>query len=255
VEVRAWPKFEERVTGQNTPFSVEELAIIDQLVTEDDKPVDNLASSKQQRLLVESLYSSWKAPGGQTFLADTNVGVFHTLKAPPLVPDVFLSLGVRVAKDWWQKRHRSYFIREFGKPPEVVIEIVSNRDGKEDGSKLCDYAQMGIRYYAIFDPVEELGQGVLRLYELHQGNYVAMTQRWLPAVGLGLTLWYGTYEKTEEIWLRWCDREENLILTGAEGIEQEHQQVVQERRRAEQERLHKERLLAQLRALGIEPDK
>ena len=182
VEVRIWPKFEERVTGKDMPFSVEELAIIEQLVTEDDKSVDNLASSKQQRLLVESLYSSWKGPGGPPFLADTNIGVFHTLKAPPLVPDMFLSLGVRVAQDWWQKRHRSYFLREFGKPPEVVIEIVSNREGEEDGSKLLDYAQMGIRYYVIFDPVEELGQGVLRLYELHQGNYVAMKQRWLPAV-------------------------------------------------------------------------
>jgi hypothetical protein len=89
-----------------------------------------------------------------------------------------------------------------------------------------------------------------------------MTQRWLPAVGLGLTLWYGTYEAMEEIWLRWCDRDGNLILTGAEGLAQKQQQVEQERRRAdlesqraEQERLHKERLVAQLRALGIEPDK
>ncbi len=33
--------------------------IIESLVTEDDEPVDNLFSAKQQRLLVESLYSSW----------------------------------------------------------------------------------------------------------------------------------------------------------------------------------------------------
>ena len=40
------------------------------LITEDDTPVDNLPSAKQQRLLVESLYSSWQGPGeGGPFLA------------------------------------------------------------------------------------------------------------------------------------------------------------------------------------------
>ena len=36
---------------------------IDDLVTEDDTPVDNLPSEKQQRLLTEPLYSSWSGPG------------------------------------------------------------------------------------------------------------------------------------------------------------------------------------------------
>lgn len=260
-EARTWSTVEKRVTTDSI-LSIDDLAIIDQLITEDDKPVDNIPSAKQQRLLVESLYSSWTGPtGGQPFLAETNVGVFHNLKTPPLVPDMFLSLGVQVAADWWQKRHRSYFIREFGKPPEVVIEMVSNREGEEDGSKLLDYAQMGIRYYVIFDPLEQLGQGVLRCYELRQGNYVATTQRWLPAVGLGLTLWQGTYENKEAVWLRWCDREGNLILTGAERAKQESQRAKQESQRAEQEsqradqeRQRNERLVAQLRALGVKPE-
>ncbi len=34
------------------------------------------------------------------------------------------------------KKHRSYFMWEFGKPPEVVIEIVSNREGEELERKL-----------------------------------------------------------------------------------------------------------------------
>ena len=32
------------------------------LVTEDDKPVDNLFSAQQQRLLVETLYTGWTPP-------------------------------------------------------------------------------------------------------------------------------------------------------------------------------------------------
>ena len=36
---------------------------IESLVTEDDTPVDNMPSEKQQRLLTEPLYSSWAGPG------------------------------------------------------------------------------------------------------------------------------------------------------------------------------------------------
>jgi hypothetical protein len=38
---------------------------IDHIVTEDDAPVDNIFSEKQQRLLTESLYSSWPGPGAE----------------------------------------------------------------------------------------------------------------------------------------------------------------------------------------------
>ena len=33
------------------------------LITEDDTPVDNFLSEKNQRLLTEPLYSSWAGPG------------------------------------------------------------------------------------------------------------------------------------------------------------------------------------------------
>jgi hypothetical protein len=100
------------------------------LVTEDDTPADNIASEKHQRLLTEALYSSWDGPGaGRPFLAAANVGVFALARNPAIVPDIFLSLDVEVPHDWWQKAHRSYLLWEFGKPPDVVIEIVSNTEG------------------------------------------------------------------------------------------------------------------------------
>ncbi len=36
-----------------------------------------------------------------------------------------------IAEDWFAKKHRSYFLWEFGKSPEIVIEVVSNRKGAE----------------------------------------------------------------------------------------------------------------------------
>ncbi|MFP4441437.1 MAG: hypothetical protein ACLFVO_29765 [Chloroflexaceae bacterium] len=55
----------------------EEWPDVEHLVTEDDTPVD-IFSSKQQRLLVEPLYSSWDGPGnGRPFLAMSNIGLFY----------------------------------------------------------------------------------------------------------------------------------------------------------------------------------
>jgi len=222
---------------------------IEHLVTEDDTPVDNIFSEKQQRLLTETLYTSWPGPPGEerSFIALANVGLFYSVHKPPLVPDVLVSLDVQLPDDLWEKHHRSYFQWEYGKPPDVVIEIVSNRKGREDARKLDRYARLGIAYYIIYDPNQQLSQDQLRVYELRRRAYVPMRQFWLPELGLGLMLWEGVYEGKEEIWLRWHDEDGQLILTGAEMSARERQQAKQEYQRAE-------RLAAQLRKLGIEPE-
>ena len=85
------------------------IADIQHLITEDETPVDNLPSEKQQRLLTEPLYSAWSGPGeGRTFLAAANVGVFAQVRDPAIVPDMFLSLDVEVAEDLLvQERQRA----------------------------------------------------------------------------------------------------------------------------------------------------
>ena len=81
---------------------------LDHIITEDDEPVDNMFSAKQQRLLVEPLYSSWHPE--TPFLADANVGVFNSVYQPPIVPDMFLSLDVEPDENIWKKENRSYFM-------------------------------------------------------------------------------------------------------------------------------------------------
>lgn len=233
---------------------------ISQLVIEDGKPVDNLISEKQQRLLTEPLYSN-SALGDRPFLVAANVGVFYAVRQPPLVPDVFLSLDVTVPQDWSEKKNRTYFVWEFGKPPDVVIEIVSNREGNELGSKLTDYARIGVSYYAVFDPLQQLSSTLLQVFERHVSHYQAMPEFWLADVELGLTLWEGTFEGKQDRWLRWCDAQGNVILTGAELAQQERQRADKERQRADEERQRAEQaeakaaqLAERLRALGIDPD-
>jgi Uma2 family endonuclease len=218
---------------------------ISHIETEDDEPLDNIFSAKQQRLLVEPLYSSWQAE--HSFVADANVGIFSATNRPPIVPDMFLSLDVALAEDWFAKEHRSYFIWEFGKPPDVVMEIVSNEKRQEADRKLREYARIRITYYVIYDPQQLIQETPLRVYELQAGQYVLRPDYVLAQIGLGLTLWNGEFEGKETQWLRWCDVDGALIPTGAERAEQEHA-------RAEQEHARAERLAARLRELGVDPD-
>jgi Uma2 family endonuclease len=238
--------------------------------------VDNIFSEKQQRLLTEPLYSSpdWAAQG-RKFVALSNVGLFYAIRQPPYVPDMLLSLDVEVPADLWPKSHRSYFVWEYGKPPEVVVEVVSNEKGREDTEKLAGYAKIGVAYYVIHDPERILSKELLRGFQLSAMSYRPMAEPlWLPGVELGLRLWTGSYEGHENTWLRWTDDTGTPIPTGAERADQERQRADQERQRADQERQRAdqerqradqehqradqerqrvERLAAQLRSLGTEP--
>jgi Uma2 family endonuclease len=240
---------------------------ISHLVIEDDTPVDNFQSAQQQRLLVEPLYSSRGLP--LPFIADANVGLFYRLKGDPIVPDMLLSLGVQRPDDFSQKQNRSYFVWEFGKVPEVCIEVVSNSEGDEltlssksrqkgkTASKKEIYAQIRVPYYIVFDPLQkiqgetEMNGALLRAWTIASGRYVELTPTegigqpgqliWLENIGLGLILWEGQFEEeVTRLWLRWCDRQGQVIPTGAE--------------RADTAEAKAQRLAEQLRAMGIDPD-
>jgi len=219
---------------------VEVIPDLEALVIEDDAPVDNIFAEMQQRLLTEPLYASWGGPQtGEPFQAFANVGLFFAAKEEPLAPDVMLVLGAHVGADLSVRENRSYYIWIMGKPPDVAIEIVSDRRGREDAYKRSQYARIGVPYYAIFDPNNRLKQGLLRCFGLHAGQYVPLEQPWFAGIQLGLTLWAGAFEGSTQTWLRWCDQAGNVVPTGKE--------------RADQERQRRERLEAQLRQLGIEP--
>ena len=85
----------------------------------------------------------------------------------------------------------------------------------------------------------------MEVYQLIGGQYQllpANERGHYPIAPLGaeLGIWQGQYQNLELPWLRWWDLQGNLLLTGDE--------------RAEQERQKSDRLAAQLRALGVEPE-
>jgi Uma2 family endonuclease len=253
---------------------------VEHLVTEDDTPVDNIFSERQQKMLTEPLTTSWRE-FGQTrdFVALANVGLFYGVKLPPFVPDALLSMDVKLPAEVMTKRHRSYFVWEYGKVPDVVVEVVSNTEGGEDGRKMSGYAGICIRYYVIYDPEYLLSDVVLRVYRFDGRGYQQLGEPyWLDDVGLGLQLWKGNYGDLEATWLRWHDLKVNLIPTGEEqrqraelqqlradeqkrrADEQQQRADKQQRRADEQQRLAQQQqqraeLLAELvRQLGGDPN-
>jgi hypothetical protein len=185
-----------------------------------------------------------RGPGeGRPFLAAANGGVFASVHQPPLAPDVFLSLDVEVAEDWRAKEHRSYFLWEFGKLPELVVEIVSRQQGGELERKLRAYARMGVNYYVVYDPLRQIQPRPLRVDARHIHGFGQTEERFFAPLGLGLMLWLGVYENKEADWLRWPLPDGSWVWTGAE-----------QRQRADRERARAERLAAQLRARGISPE-
>ena len=79
----------------------------------------------------------------------------------------------------------------------------------------------------MYDPLQQLGQQLLYTHALREGQYLELERHWLPQVGLGLTLWQGTFEEIEGEWLRWSDKAGTVIATGAERATQEHHRAEQ----------------------------
>ncbi|OUL27007.1 Uma2 family endonuclease [Nostoc sp. 106C] len=184
-------------------------------------------------------------------------------------PDWFAVLGV--SRLYEQRDLRlSYVIWQEGIDPFIVVELLSPSTEEEDlGQTLRNIEQppgkwevyeriLRVPYYAVFDRYKY----EFRMFKLDGSSYAEVvlpeSRFWIPELQLGLGVWPGSYQDVEQSWLRWYDRTGNWVLTSIEQerqrTEQETQRAEQEKQRAEQERQRAQRLIAQLKALGVEPD-
>lgn len=228
------------------------------LVTEDDTPVDGFFQEKEMRLLVEPLHSFWRPrdAGGAPlpFLVASDVGVFDR-SGDAIVPDVLVALNVKVPEKFWRKDRRSYYLWEFRKPPDIVVEIVSNREGDEFDDKRARYSKLGVKYYVVFDHLKLRGDKKLYIYTLRGDLLVPTNEVGFPEFGLSLTQWEGTFEDCHAEWLRWCTLDGTLIPTGKEQTEIEaaqrqaaQRQATKEKHRAEKEKRRADHAEQQMQA-------
>jgi len=219
-----------------------------------DDPVDNINQPALAAALTESLQLASRLP--ETALTPTNYGICATVNGKTVVkaPDWAFIPQITVDRT---EVVRSYTPQLQGEIPMVALEFLSDTPGEEYSvketyppGKFFFYERiLQIPSYGIFD----LETGTLELYRLNDEKRYKLASPdennrfWLPEMQLFLGVWQGVRQNRDGYWLRWWDEEGNLLLWGTE-------QVRQERQRAEAERDRAERLLAQLRAAGIEPE-
>jgi Uma2 family endonuclease len=228
------------------------------LITEDHKPVERILIEKLYRLLTHPLYASWAGPSPErTFLVLANVGWFYKEKTSAVAPDVLLSLDASCPEDLHVKQGHSYYQWQAGKPPDVVIDFVSDRTGGEDSFKRNLYARQGLPYYAIYDPEHHLSEDTLRTFELSGGAYRPVSPGPWPTVGLGLRLWTGVFEGHRDTWLRWCDADGEIIPTAEETaalLAERASQAEVRASEAEERAFHAEDLVGQAEERAFEAE-
>ncbi|MGH2345927.1 MAG: Uma2 family endonuclease, partial [Chloroflexota bacterium] len=106
---------------------------------------------------------------------DGTTGVFYH--------DVLVAPDVRIDPE------APYEVRAVGKPPALVVEVLSKKTARKDvGPKLLAYAELGVQEYVTFDP-RSRRQRELRGYRLVGRRYVSIPPAsegglWLRTIGL-----------------------------------------------------------------------
>ncbi|MEH2274957.1 MAG: Uma2 family endonuclease [Nostoc sp.] len=235
-----------------------------QLPESDGTFLKNWQEHPQSILLTDSITPVLKQlhPEGQ-YCIGQDLGIYWRLTDPPErgaeAPDWFYVGNVPPLLDG--QTRRSYVLwREFI-APLIALEFVSG-DGSEERDKTPFQGKFWIyeqvihpAYYGIY----EVNKASVEVYKLIGGQYqfLGANERGhypITRLGVELGIWQGEYQNAQLPWLRWWDLQGNLLLTGEERAEQEFQRAEQESQRAEQERQRADRLIAQLRSLGIEPE-
>ncbi|MGK7952771.1 MAG: Uma2 family endonuclease [Xenococcaceae cyanobacterium] len=223
-----------------------------------DKPVENITQPFLAAALTEALDLAGSiAPG---MLIASNMGICAkvdgktVLKAPDwfYVPRV-LPVGEGVIR-------RSYTPHTEGDIPAIVMEFLSETDtGEYSIRPTYPYGKMWfyerivqVPLYVTFDP----SSGMLEVRQLKSGAYEiqapdAQGHYWIDSIGLSLGVWYGKRLEITTYWLRWWDKEGNLLLWGSEQVAQERQQTERERQRAESAEQEVAKLREMLGKAGI----
>nr|WP_228042577.1 MULTISPECIES: Uma2 family endonuclease [unclassified Tychonema] len=221
----------------------------------DEEPVENI----DQPLLAAALREILEIAGliVTGILVAPNMGICATVDSKLVIkaPDWFYARNVQTLES--KEIRRSYTPNLEGDIPAIVMEFLSATPCDEYSSKPTYppgkwyfYEQvLRVPIYAIFEPAT----GLLEIYQLDSSGKYQVQQPdlnnhyWIAGVGLFLGVWQGTKAERTGYWLRWWDESGQMLLWGAEMVERERQEKANVQQRAD-------RLAAQLRAAGIEPE-
>jgi len=171
-------------------------------------------------------------------------------------PDFFAVLDVP------KTERLSWVVWEEGKPPDVVIELLSESTANNDknAKKLIYQNQMRVSEYFWYDP---FNPDDFAGFDLNSGAYQPITkneknQLESKVLNLALVRWQGNYRGVDATWLRWATVDGELFPTAQEMViiaqqraDKVEQIAEQEKQRAEQEKQRAEQAELQLRQVAI----
>ncbi|MCK6550802.1 Uma2 family endonuclease, partial [Myxococcota bacterium] len=200
----------------------------------------------QMTLLIDALRTAWKDrtdfyTGGNMFFYYSEL---QSKKNDYRGPDFFVVL------DTDQRPRKSWVVwEEDGRRPDVIVELTSESTKTIDYvDKKALYARLSIAEYFIFDPEDGKLDGFTLDLATRSYTPIAPDARgWLWSGCLGLFLGVARmrrgYDRHEDLWLRFFDRDGEILPTSSElaialdgRADEERQRADEERQRADEER-------------------
>ncbi len=213
------------------------------LIFDDGEPLESNRHRIAMNSLIDAIYQAYQ--GRNDFFAAGNMFLYYSSKQVRSQdfrgPDFFVVLNV----DGKKQRQGWVVWEEEGRYPDIIVELLSPTTAKVDKEEKKNIYEQTFHTqdYLIYDPFDE---NSLQGWSLgSNGKYQELVpdQRgwlWCNTLELWLGKWKGTILQEEATWIRFYDREGNLVLLGTEKAEEEKLRAEQEKFRAEQEKLRAE---------------
>lgn len=223
------------------------------LIFDDGEPLETNRHRIAMNVLIDSANNALR--DRTDFFAGGNMFVYYSrnqqMNRDFRGPDFFVALdvdGSRDRKGWvvWE---------EAGRYPDVIVELLSPSTTKVDTGIKKDLYERTFRTanYFVYDPFNANSLQGWQLDANQCYQPISPNDRgwlWCNSLQLWLGIWEGQLRREPATgtchWLRFYDRDGNVVPIIEEVAEAERQ-------RAEAERQRAERLAAQLQELGIDP--
>ena len=181
----------------------------------DDTPVDNELQNFIPNFLLSTL--SHILSERMDWFFGVDMGIYYDPYQPAIAPDGFLSVGVPRIID--EDLRLSYLLWEEQTVPILVLEVVSQTRRGEYTTKKNFYAEMGVLYYVVYNPLRKR-KPKLEVYQLEKGQYQLLAGEpvWLRELGLGIGREIGIYQGITREWLYWYDEQGKRYLTPEEEL-------------------------------------
>jgi Uma2 family endonuclease len=224
------------------------------LIFDDGEPMESNRHRIAMNVLIRSINQAWAERND--FFAGGNMFIYFSRSQAKnrdfRGPDFFVVLDI----DGSASRQGWVVWDEGGRYPDVIVELLSDTTAETDLTTKKDLYERVFKTanYFVFDPFNPTSIQGWELASQQRYQPIQPDERgwlWSSALGLWLGTWDGTIDRETATWLRFYDSSGNLVPLPEEAAQQ---QANQEHQRAEEERQRADRLAAQLRAMGVEPD-